>query len=43
MTTLLIAEHEHEILKDSTNKALTAATRGITFLKREVAGATKAS
>jgi electron transfer flavoprotein alpha subunit len=26
MTTLLIAEHEHETLKDSTNKALTAAT-----------------
>lgn len=26
MTTLLIAEHEHAILKDSTNKALTAAT-----------------
>ncbi|MEH2476568.1 electron transfer flavoprotein alpha subunit [Nitrobacteraceae bacterium AZCC 2161] len=26
MTTLLIAEHEHEVLKDSTNKALTAAT-----------------
>jgi electron transfer flavoprotein alpha subunit len=26
MTTLLIAEHEHDILKDSTNKALTAAT-----------------
>src|ERR1700761_626648 len=25
MTTLLIAEHEHETLKDSTNKALTAA------------------
>ncbi len=25
MATLLIAEHEHEILKDSTNKALTAA------------------
>lgn len=25
MTTLLIAEHEHEVLKDSTNKALTAA------------------
>lgn len=27
MTTLLIAEHEHEILKDSTNKALTAAAQ----------------
>ena len=27
MTTLLIAEHEHESLKDSTNKALTAATQ----------------
>ena len=27
MTTLLIAEHEHENLKDSTNKALTAATQ----------------
>ena len=27
MTTLLIAEHEHEKLKDSTNKALTAATQ----------------
>jgi electron transfer flavoprotein alpha subunit len=27
MTTLLIAEHEHEVLKDSTNKALTAATQ----------------
>jgi electron transfer flavoprotein alpha subunit len=27
MTTLLIAEHEHAILKDSTNKALTAATQ----------------
>jgi electron transfer flavoprotein alpha subunit len=27
MTTLLIAEHEHETLKDSTNKALTAATQ----------------
>lgn len=27
MTTLLIAEHEHEILKDSTNKALTAASQ----------------
>jgi electron transfer flavoprotein alpha subunit len=26
MTTLLIAEHEHDILKDTTNKALTAAT-----------------
>ena len=26
MTTLLIAEHEHETLKDSTNKALTAAS-----------------
>jgi electron transfer flavoprotein alpha subunit len=26
MTTLLIAEHEHDILKDATNKALTAAT-----------------
>jgi electron transfer flavoprotein alpha subunit len=25
MTTLLIAEHEHDVLKDSTNKALTAA------------------
>jgi len=25
MTTLLIAEHEHSTLKDSTNKALTAA------------------
>ena len=25
MTTLLIAEHDHEILKDATNKALTAA------------------
>ena len=25
MATLLIAEHEHEVLKDSTNKALTAA------------------
>ena len=25
MTTLLIAEHDHEVLKDSTNKALTAA------------------
>jgi electron transfer flavoprotein alpha subunit len=27
MTTLLIAEHEHEHLKDSTNKALTAASQ----------------
>jgi electron transfer flavoprotein alpha subunit len=27
MTTLLIAEHEHQVLKDSTNKALTAATQ----------------
>lgn len=27
MTTLLIAEHEHEILKDSSNKALTAAAQ----------------
>jgi electron transfer flavoprotein alpha subunit len=27
MTALLIAEHEHEILKDSTNKALTAASQ----------------
>src|ERR1700759_3734019 len=27
MTTLLIAQHEHEILKDATNKALTAATQ----------------
>src|SRR6202163_900090 len=27
MTTLLIAEHEHASLKDSTNKALTAATQ----------------
>lgn len=27
MTTLLIAEHEHELLKDSTNKALTAASQ----------------
>jgi electron transfer flavoprotein alpha subunit len=27
MTTLLIAEHEHENLKDSTNKALTAASQ----------------
>ncbi len=27
MTTLLIAEHDHETLKDSTNKALTAATQ----------------
>ena len=27
MTTLLIAEHEHATLKDSTNKALTAATQ----------------
>lgn len=27
MTTLLIAEHEHEILKDATNKALTAASQ----------------
>ena len=26
MTTLLLAEHEHETLKDTTNKALTAAT-----------------
>ena len=26
MTTLLIAEHEHAVLKDSTNKALTAAS-----------------
>jgi electron transfer flavoprotein alpha subunit len=25
MTTLLIAEHDHETLKDVTNKALTAA------------------
>ena len=33
MTTLLIAEHEHEVLKDSTNKALTAASQlgGVTF------------
>lgn len=27
MTTLLIAEHEHEVLKDSTSKALTAASQ----------------
>ncbi|MDB5577192.1 MAG: hypothetical protein JWR80_2368, partial [Bradyrhizobium sp.] len=27
MTTLLIAEQEHATLKDSTNKALTAATQ----------------
>ena len=27
MTTLLIAEHDHEVLKDSTNKTLTAATQ----------------
>src|ERR1700730_4010255 len=27
MTTLLIAEHEHATLKDSTNKALTAAAQ----------------
>src|SRR5947207_13342874 len=27
MTTLLIAEHDHATLKDSTNKALTAATQ----------------
>ena len=27
MTTLLIAEHDHAVLKDSTNKALTAATQ----------------
>src|ERR1700722_17310532 len=27
MTTLLIAEHEHDVLKDATNKALTAATQ----------------
>src|SRR5712664_782158 len=27
MTTLLIAEHEHAVLKDSTNKALTAAAQ----------------
>src|SRR3954453_16723378 len=27
MTTLLIAEHDHSTLKDSTNKALTAATQ----------------
>jgi electron transfer flavoprotein alpha subunit len=27
MTTLLLAEHEHEVLKDTTNKALTAATQ----------------
>src|SRR5229473_3501463 len=27
MTTLLIAEHERAVLKDSTNKALTAATQ----------------
>src|ERR1700753_2311120 len=27
MTTLLIAEHEHETLKDVTNKALTAASQ----------------
>src|SRR5216684_7823671 len=27
MATLLIAEHDHETLKDSTNKALTAATQ----------------
>ena len=27
MTTLLIAEHEHDVLKDSTNKALTAASQ----------------
>lgn len=27
MTTLLIAENEHEVLKDSTNKALTAASQ----------------
>jgi electron transfer flavoprotein alpha subunit len=27
MTTLLIAEHEHEVLKDATNKALTAAAQ----------------
>ena len=27
MTTLLIAEHDHETLKDVTNKALTAASQ----------------
>jgi electron transfer flavoprotein alpha subunit len=27
MTTLLIAEHDHEVLKDATNKALTAAAQ----------------
>ena len=27
MATLLIAEHEHDVLKDSTNKALTAASQ----------------
>ena len=27
MTTLLIAEHQHDVLKDSTNKALTAASQ----------------
>ena len=27
MTTLLIAEHEHEVLKDATNKALTVAAQ----------------
>ncbi len=27
MTTLLIAENDHETLKDSTNKALTAASQ----------------
>src|SRR6195952_4168119 len=27
MATLLIAEHEHDVLKDSTNKALTAAAQ----------------
>ena len=43
MTTLLLAEHDNKVLKDATNKALSAATRGITFLPVVVEGATMAS
>ena len=46
MTTLLIAEHEHAVLKDSTNKTLTAAkelggeVRDISVLFVDVIGST---
>jgi electron transfer flavoprotein alpha subunit len=43
MTTLLIAEHEHATLKDSTNKALTAAAQLGAEVHVLVAGSGEAS